>query len=142
MKLTFLFVTSLLIFAGCSSSEHCEKEKPSENKQPTTIVENSSKVTASVISIIKTGYNEYSIKIKIDESNEYNNMPSMAETGAIYNVVPAFAIDKSGQITDSERNKRLLEGLKIEANNKIEAVIMLHNDFNWYIYDLTKVWSE
>ncbi|MBE2279594.1 MAG: hypothetical protein IAE91_04320 [Ignavibacteriaceae bacterium] len=142
MKLTFLFVISLLIFVGCSSNEHCEKEKPSDNKQPATIVENSSKVTASVISITKTGGNEYSIRIKVDDSNDYNNMPSIAEKGALYNVVPAFAIDESGQLTDSERNKRLLEGLKLEENNKIEAVIMLDNDFNWYIYDLIKVWNE
>lgn len=138
MKLVLALLALLIIpvIISCGSckntSENVGDMKIHEQKEPTTIVQNVSLVTARIDAIDFKSETDYKIKATVLTVEEKSDKPSIAVPGNEYILQPNFRYD-DGKLMESDINSSLKSLGKLEKGKTFKAEISLENQKGWFI---------
>lgn len=143
MKIVFfvclLFIPLLLSCSNCKeTSLNKEITTTQDQKNPTSIVQNISIVTARIESIVFNSDTDYKIKATVLTVEEKSDKPSIAVPGNEYLLQPKFYYDNN-ELVANDVNESLKKLSKMEKGKTFKAEISLENQKGWFIQ---KVFSE
>ncbi|MFZ1280400.1 MAG: hypothetical protein WAR59_06160 [Ignavibacteriaceae bacterium] len=143
MKIVFfvclLFIPLLLSCSNCKeTSLNKEITTTQDQKNPTSIVQNISIVTARIESIVFNSDTDYKIKATVLTVEEKSDKPSIAVPGNEYLLQPKFYYDNN-ELVANDVNESLKKLSKMEKGKTFKAEISLENQKGWFIQ---KVLSE
>ncbi|MBK7228773.1 MAG: hypothetical protein IPH97_07880 [Ignavibacteriales bacterium] len=143
MKIVFfvclLFIPLLLSCSNCKeTSLNKEITTTQDQKNPTSIVQNISIVTARIESIVFNSDTDYKIKATVLTVEEKSDKPSIAVPGNEYLLQPKFYYDNN-ELVVNDVNESLKKLSKMEKGKTFKAEISLENQKGWFIQ---KVLSE
>ena len=143
MKIVFfvclLFIPLLLSCSNCKeTSLNKEITTTQDQKNPTSIVQNISIVTARIESIVFNSDTDYKIKATVLTVEEKSDKPSIAVPGNEYLLQPKFYYDNN-ELVVNDVNESLKKLSKMEKGKTFKAEITLENQKGWFIQ---KVLSE
>lgn len=143
MKIVFfvclLFIPLLLSCSNCKETNlNKEITTTQDQKNPTSIVQNISIVTARIESIVFNSDTDYKIKATVLTVEEKSDKPSIAVPGNEYLLQPKFYYDNN-ELVANDVNESLKKLSKMEKGKTFKAEISLENQKGWFIQ---KVLSE
>ena len=143
MKIVFfvclLFIPLLLSCSNCKETNlNKEITTTQDQKNPTSIVQNISIVTARIESIVFNSDTDYKIKATVLTVEEKSDKPSIAVPGNEYLLQPKFYYDNN-ELVVNDVNESLKKLSKMEKGKTFKAEISLENQKGWFIQ---KVLSE
>lgn len=143
MKIVFfvclLFIPLLLSCSNCKeTSLNKEITTTQDQKNPTSIVQNISIVTARIETIVFNSDTDYKVKATVLTVEEKSDKPSIAVPGNEYLLQPKFYYDNN-ELVVNDVNESLKKLSKMEKGKTFKAEISLENQKGWFIQ---KVLSE
>ena len=143
MKIVFfvclLFIPLLLSCSNCKETNlNKEITTTQDQKNPTSIVQNISIVTARIESIVFNSDTDYKVKATVLTVEEKSDKPSIAVPGNEYLLQPKFYYDNN-ELVANDVNESLKKLSKMEKGKTFKAEISLENQKGWFIQ---KVLSE
>ena len=137
MKIVFfvclLFIPLLLSCSNCKeTSLNKEITTTQDQKNPTSIVQNISIVTARIESIVFNSDTDYKIKATVLTVEEKSDKPSIAVPGNEYLLQPKFYYDNN-ELVANDVNESLKKLSKMEKGKTFKAEISLENQKGWFI---------
>ena len=143
MKIVFfvclLFIPLLLSCSNCKETNlNKEITTTQDQKNPTSIVQNISIVTARIETIVFNSDTDYKIKATVLTVEEKSDKPSIAVPGNEYLLQPKFYYDNN-ELVVNDVNESLKKLSKMEKGKTFKAEISLENQKGWFIQ---KVLSE
>jgi hypothetical protein len=143
MKIVFfvclLFIPLLLSCSNCRETNlNKEITTTQDQKNPTSIVQNISIVTARIETIVFNSDTDYKVKATVLTVEEKSDKPSIAVPGNEYLLQPKFYYDNN-ELVVNDVNESLKKLSKMEKGKTFKAEITLENQKGWFIQ---KVLSE
>jgi len=143
MKIVFfvclLFIPLLLSCSNCKETNlNKEITTTQDQKNPTSIVQNISIVTARIETIVFNSDTDYKVKATVLTVEEKSDKPSIAVPGNEYLLQPKFYYDNN-ELVVNDVNESLKKLSKMEKGKTFKAEISLENQKGWFIQ---KVLSE
>lgn len=143
MKIVFfvclLFIPLLLSCSNCKeTSLNKEITTTQDQKNPTSIVQNISVVTARIDEVVFNSDTDYKVKVTVLTVEEKSDKPSIAVPGNEYLLQPKFYF-VDNKLVDNDVNLSLKRLGKLEKGKTFKAEISLENQKGWFIQ---KVISE
>ena len=143
MKIVFfvclLFIPLLLSCSNCRETNlNKEITTTQDQKNPTSIVQNISIVTARIETIVFNSDTDYKVKATVLTVEEKSDKPSIAVPGNEYLLQPKFYYDNN-ELVVNDVNESLKKLSKMEKGKTFKAEISLENQKGWFIQ---KVLSE
>lgn len=143
MKIVFfvclLFIPLLLSCSNCKETNlNKEITTTQDQKNPTSIVQNISIVTARIETIVFNSDTDYKVKATVLTVEEKSDKPSIAVPGNEYLLQPKFYYDNN-ELVVNDVNESLKKLSKMEKGKTFKAEISLENQKGWFIQ---KILSE
>lgn len=142
MKYNFIAIFLIPLVLSCSNCKTSVANKNTgENinqKTPTSIVQNSSIVTAVVNEVKFNSETDYEIVVTVTEVEENNDKPVIAVKGNDYTLKPNFRYN-GDKLSESEINTSLKKLGKISKGKTFKAEISLENLKGWFIQNVISI---
>lgn len=144
MKIVFSVLSLLLIpfLLSCSNCKETSINKDGmtiqDQKNPTSIVQNVSVVTARIDDVVFNSDTDYKVKVTVLTVEEKSDKPSIAVPGNEYLLQPKFYY-VDNKLVDNDVNGSLKKLSKMEKGKTFKAEISMENQKGWFIQ---KVISE
>jgi hypothetical protein len=131
-----LLIPFVISCSNCKTSVNNQVDSETSNhNNPTSIVQNSSIVTAIVNKVIYKSETEYQIIATVTEVEENNDKPVIAVKGNTYTLSPNFRYN-GNELLESDVNNSLKSLGKILQGKKFKAEILLDNKNGWLIQNV------
>lgn len=149
-----LLLPGLLTFISCSSKSVKEEQKnpgvitvdsqkismpktpPPGGAPVTTIHANRSEILAEFIEKRQKDQSGFSIVARTLEVKEDPAFPSIATAHNIYELFPNFVLGEKKEITDSQKNKKLMQLKDLKRGDRFKAIIFLDDNRRWMIQEI------
>ena len=142
MKYNFIAIFLIPLVLSCSNCKtSVDNKNTGENinqKTPTSIVQNSSIVTAIVNDITYNSETDYQLKVTVTEVEENNDKPVIAVKGSDYTLKPNFRYD-GDNLLESDINNSLKKLGKLSKGKTFKAEISLENLKGWFIQNVISI---
>lgn len=142
MKYYFSAILLIPLVISCSNCKtSVDNKNTGENinqKTPTSIVQNSSIVTAVVNDITYNSETDYQLNVTVTEVEENNDKTVIAVKGSDYTLKPNFRYD-GDKLSESEVNASLKKLGKISKGKTFKAEISLENLKGWFIQNVISI---
>jgi hypothetical protein len=144
MKIVFSVLSLLLIpfLLSCSNCKETSINKDGmtiqDQKNPTSVVQNVSVVTARIDEVVFNSDTDYKVKVTVLTVEEKSDKPSIAVPGNEYLLQPKlYYVDN--KLVDNDVNGSLKKLSRMEKGKIFKAEISMENQKGWFIQ---KVISE
>ena len=142
MKYNFIAIFLIPLVLSCSNCKtSVDNKNTGENtnqKTPTSIVQNSSIVTAVVKEVKFNSETDYQIVVTVTEVEQNDDKPVIAVKGNDYTLKPNFRYD-GDKLLESDINSSLKKLGKLSKGKIFKAEISLENLKGWFIQNVISI---